>query len=125
MVNPKRVHRLYRLEGLQMRLKPPRRRVMAKLREDRTAATAPNQVWAMDWIYDQLFDGRRIWVLTMVDTYSRICPALRVCRVASAAEVVAALEQAVRRHGAPGYLRVDQGCQFTSGSWTSGRTARA
>jgi putative transposase len=113
-VNPKRVHRLYRLDGLQMRLKPPRRRVMAKLREDRTPAVAPNQVWAMDWIYDQLFDGRRIWVLTMVDTYSRVCPALRVCRVASAAEVVAALEEAVRRHGAPGCIRVDQGCQFTS-----------
>jgi putative transposase len=78
MVNPKRVHRLYRLEGLQMRLKPPRRRVMAKLREDRTPATAANQIWAIDWIYDQLFDGRRIWVLTMVDTYSRICLALRV-----------------------------------------------
>ena len=114
MVNPKRVHRLCRLEGLRMRHKPPRRRVMAKLREDRAPATAPNQVWAMDWVYDQLFDGRRIWVPTMVDTYSRVCPALRVCRVANAAEVVAALDQAVERHGVPGRIRVDQGCQFTS-----------
>jgi putative transposase len=56
-VNVKRVHRLYRLQGLQMRLKPPRRRVMAKLRDDRSNATAPNQVWAMDWMYDELFDG--------------------------------------------------------------------
>jgi transposase len=47
-VNVKRLHRLYRLEGLQMRLKPPRRRVMAKLRNDRSNATGPNQVWAMD-----------------------------------------------------------------------------
>jgi putative transposase len=114
MINAKRVRRLYCLEGLQMRLKPPRRRVMAKLRDDRSAATAPNQVWAMDWIYDQLFDGRRIWVLTMVDTFSRICPALRVCRVADAAEVVSALDEAVRRYGTPGRIRVDQGCQFTS-----------
>jgi len=114
MVNPKRVHRLYRLEGLQMRLRPPRRRVMAKLREDRAPATAPNQVWAMDWAHDQLFDGRRIWVLTVVDTFSRACPALRVCRVANAAEVVAALDRAVERHGVPGRIRVDQGCQFTS-----------
>jgi putative transposase len=43
-VNVKRVHRLYRLEGLQMRLKPPRRRVMAKLRDDRSNATGPNLV---------------------------------------------------------------------------------
>lgn len=43
-VNIKRVRRLYNLEGLQMRLKPPRRRVMAKLRSDRSDATGPNQV---------------------------------------------------------------------------------
>ena len=114
MVNAKRVHRLYRLEGLQMRTKPPRRRVTAKLREDRTPAAAPNQVWAMDWMHDQLFDGRRIRALTMVDAYSRICPALRVCRVANAAEVTAALDEAVRRYGVPGCIRVDQGCRFTS-----------
>jgi putative transposase len=52
-VNVKRVRRLYRLEGLQMRLKPPRRRVMAKLRDDRSNATGANQVWAMDWMYDE------------------------------------------------------------------------
>jgi putative transposase len=49
-INVKRVHRLYRLEGLQMRHKPPRRRVMAKLRDDRSNASGPNQVWAMDWM---------------------------------------------------------------------------
>ena len=51
-MNVKRVRRLYRLEGLQMRLKPPRRRVLAKLRDDRSNATEPNQVWAMDWMHD-------------------------------------------------------------------------
>ena len=66
-VNVKRVRRLYRLEGLQMRFKPPRRRVMAKLRDDRSDATGPNQVWAMDWMHDELFDGRRLRVLTVVD----------------------------------------------------------
>ena len=59
-VNVKRVHRLYRLEGPQMRLKPPRRRVMAKLPDDRSHATGPNQVWAMDRMHDELFDGRRL-----------------------------------------------------------------
>ena len=92
-VNVKRVHRLYRLEGLQMRLKPPRRRVMAKLRDDRSNATGLNQVWAMDWMYDELFDGRRLWVLTVVDTWSRVCPVLRVCRSATAMEVIDALEK--------------------------------
>jgi putative transposase len=113
-INAKRVYRLYKLEGLTMRHKPPRRRVAAKIREDRCPATAPNQIWAMDWMYDQLFDGRRIWVLTMLDTWSRICPVLRVCRIATAWEVTAALDEAVRRFGKPKIIRVDQGCQFTS-----------
>ena len=86
-MNVRRFHRLYRLEGLQMRLKPPRRRVMAKLRDDRSNASGPNQVWAMDWMHDELFDGRRIWVLTVVDTWSRVCPVLPVCRSATAMEV--------------------------------------
>jgi putative transposase len=113
-VNAKRVHRLYRQEGLQMRLKPPRRRVMAKLRSDRSTANGPNQIWAMDWMHDELFDGRRIWVLTIVDTWSRLCPVMRVCRSAMAMEVIGALEEARSRFGLPHTIRVDQGAQFTS-----------
>ena len=112
-VNVKRVRRLYKLEGLQMRLKPPRRLVMAKLRSDRSNATGPNQVWAMDWMHDELFDGRRLWVLTVVDTWSRVCPVMRVCRSATAMEVIDALEQARGQYGLPTTIRVDQGSQFT------------
>lgn len=113
-VNVKRVHRLYCLEGLQMRHKPPRRRVTAKLRDDRSTATGPNQVWAMDWMHDELFDGRRIWVLTVVDTWSRVCPVMRVTRSATAMTVIDALEEARHGFGLPHTIRVDQGCQFTS-----------
>jgi putative transposase len=114
LVNVKRVRRLYCLEGLQMRHKPPRRRVTAKLRDDRSDATGCNQVWAMDWMYDELFDGKRIWILTVVDTWSRVCPVMRVCRSATAFVVIDALEEARRRFGLPRTIRVDQGCQFTS-----------
>jgi putative transposase len=113
-VNVKRVRRLYNLEGLQMRHKPPRRRVTAKLRDDRSNATGPNQVWAMDWMYDELFDGKRIWVLTVVDTFSRVCPVMHVTRSATAMVVIGALEEAHRNFGLPHTIRVDQGCQFTS-----------
>ena len=113
-INVKRVRRLYNLEGLQMRLKPPRRRVMAKLRSDRSDATGPNQVWAMDWMFDETFDGKRLWVLTVIDTWSRVSPVMRICRSATAMEVIDALEEACGRHGYPKAIRVDQGCQFTS-----------
>ena len=67
MVNHRRVRRLYAEEGLQLRNKSPKQWVKAKLREDRRAATSPNEVWAMDFVHDQLFGGRKIRVLTIID----------------------------------------------------------
>jgi hypothetical protein len=52
--HPRRQRAIAALEGLQMRLKPPRRRVMAKLRDDPSNATGPNQVWAIDWMHDSM-----------------------------------------------------------------------
>jgi len=60
-------NRLYCLEGLQMRPKPPRLRVSAKLREDRTDAVRLNQCWSMDFMADKLFDGRSLRLLMIVD----------------------------------------------------------
>jgi putative transposase len=59
-VNAKKVYRLYKEEGLQLRNKTPKRKVSAKRREAPVTATQPNEVWAMDFVSDQLFDGRRI-----------------------------------------------------------------
>src|SRR5499433_3723951 len=59
-VNPKRVYRMYREMGLQLRNKTPKRRVQAKLREDRQSATRPNETWAMDFVHDQLATGRKL-----------------------------------------------------------------
>jgi len=64
----------------------------------------------MDWMYDELFDGERIWILTVVDTWSRVCPVIRVYRSATAMVVIEALEEARGNFGLPHMLRVDQGC---------------
>jgi len=61
-VNHKRVYRLYCDQRLQMRHKSPKRRVKAKLRNDRFDAVRPHQCWSMDFMSDQLFNGRRIRV---------------------------------------------------------------
>ena len=58
-VNAKRVWRLYGEMGLQLRNKSPKRRVKAKLRGDRAEAGTPNEAWAMDFVHDQLFNGRK------------------------------------------------------------------
>ena len=59
-----------------MRNKVPKRRVKAKLRDDRRAAQLANETWAMDFVHDQLATGRNIRVLTIVDTFTRFAPAI-------------------------------------------------
>lgn len=71
----KKARRIYRELGLQLRNKHPKRRMKAKLREDRQEAAGPNEVWAMDFVHDQLATGKKLRVLTIVDTHSRYCPA--------------------------------------------------
>ena len=74
-VNHKRVYRLYRL---RMRPKRPRRHVSGRRRETRAAAARPDERWAMDFMSDELFDGRRIRTMTIVDHFSRESPAILV-----------------------------------------------
>jgi putative transposase len=113
-INHKRVHRLYREEGLSMRHKAPRRRVSARLREDRCAATAPNECWSMDFMHDELFDGRRLRLLTIVDNFSRVSPGIGVKPRYQATEVVETLTAATRQYGIPKYIRVDNGPEFVA-----------
>ena len=63
-INHKKTYRIYREMGLQLRNKTPKRRVKAKLRDDRKIATRSNETWAMDFVHDQLATGRKIRVLT-------------------------------------------------------------
>jgi putative transposase len=77
-VNAKRVYRLYREEGLQLRNKTPKRKVKAKLREGRADPVRRNDVWAMDFVHDQLYDGRKIRILNIIDAYTRFVPAIDV-----------------------------------------------
>ena len=113
-VNARWVCRLYREMGLQLRNKSPKRRVKAKLREDRSPARAANQVWAMDFVHDQLFDGRKIRVLTIVDTFTRLSPAIDVRQSFRGSDVVDTLERVTREIGCPKTIRLDNGPEFIS-----------
>ncbi|MGQ4810801.1 IS3 family transposase [Agrobacterium vitis] len=114
VVNPKRIYRLYKEMDLQLRNKVPKRRVKAKLRSDRTAATRSNDVWAMDFVHDQLATGRKIRVLTVVDTFSRFSPAVDARFNYKGKDVVQTLERICRQVGYPATIRVDNGSEFIS-----------
>lgn len=84
LVNHKRVYRLYREDGLSLRLRRPRRNVSAANRERQPAASAPNEMWSMDFVSDALFDGRRLRALTVVDAFTREALAMTSTRASRA-----------------------------------------
>jgi transposase InsO family protein len=100
--------------GLQLRNKAPKRRVKAKLREDRQSATRPNETWAIDFVHDQVVTGRKLRVLTIIDTFSRFSPAIEPRFNFRGPDVAEILEEVGRRVGFPKAIRVDQGTEFVS-----------
>jgi putative transposase len=100
--------------GLQLCNKTPRRRLKAKLQEDRRNATRPNETWAMDFVHDQLATGRKLRILTIVDTFSRFSPALVPRLTLRGADAVVVLERVGPEVGLPSAIRVDQGTEFVS-----------
>lgn len=114
LVNHKRVYRLYREEGLGLRRKPPRHRVASVKRELRSLAEARNECWSMDFVSDQLFDGRRLRVLTIVDNHTRESLALHVGQRIRGIDVAAVLERITKQHGLPKRIQVDNGPEFIS-----------
>lgn len=113
-INHKRVYRLYREEGLGLRKKTPRRRVAALKREIRPTATAPNECWSMDFVSDQLFDERRLRVLTLVDNHTRESLALHCGQRIGGMDVVGVLEGVTKEKGYPKRIKVDNGPEFIS-----------
>lgn len=113
-INHKRVHRLYRLEGLQVRMRVRRRKRLSLHRGPAPAPRRNNERWSMDFVHDQLLDGRPVRALTVIDQWSRECvmvePGFRMT-----GEIVAALLEAVsQKRTLPRSIRVDHGTEFTS-----------
>jgi putative transposase len=114
IINMKKTRRIYKELGLQLRNKHPKRRVKAKLREDREQAVGPNDVWAMDFVHDQLATGKKLRILTIVDTHSRYSPATDPRFTYKGEDVVTTLEEVCRKVGYPSTIRVDNGSEFIS-----------
>jgi putative transposase len=114
LINQKKTRRIYRELGLQLRNKTMKRRVKAKLRDDRRPATRSNETWAMDFVHDQLATDHKLRVLTIFDTFSRFSPALEPRFTFRGADIVEVLERVGRQVGFPATIRVDQGTEFVS-----------
>ncbi len=108
--NHKRIYRVYREEKLQVRSR--RRKRVARWRGERLEAPkGPNQVWAMDFMSDQLADGRRLRVLPIIDVHTRECLAIEVDTSLTGERVARTLDR-LQSRGWPNQIVVDNGPEF-------------
>ena len=108
-----RAYRLWRRGGLQVPRKRPRRRLAAS-RPRPTPPETRNHVWAIDFVFDACADGRQIKCLAVLDEWTRECLAIDVAGSIRSGRVVDVLSRLVSVHGAPRYLRSDNGPEFVS-----------
>lgn len=108
-----RAHRLWRLAGLQLPRRRPRRRV-ASSRPRPLPAFGPNHVWAYDFVFDACASGQQIKCLTVIDEFTRECLAIDVAGSIRSARVIEVLTRLISVHGAPRLLRSDNGPEFVS-----------
>jgi putative transposase len=115
IINHKRFYRLYKGEGLNLRSQRPRRNRAGAHRLDRVIPGQPHMQWSMDFVVDQLYDGRRFRALTLVDNYSRKCLCIHAEQSIKGEDVVGVMEQVVQRYGHhPSRIQVDNGSEFIS-----------
>ncbi len=115
-VGRNRVHRLYRLEGLQVRMRVRRRKRISLHRGPVPVATTRNEYWSMDFVHDQLANGRKFRVLAVIDKWSRESVLLEADFSLTGQSVVEALQQLSSSRPLPKAITVDHGTEFTSKS---------
>ena len=124
--NHKRVYRLYREEGLAMRIRL-RRRIRWRGVAANPAATRRNQRWSMDFVSDCVSSGKVIRMLTIVDDCTRECPAIEVDTSLGGMRVRRVLDRIASERGLPEAIVVDNGPEFrgrTLAAWSEKRRVR-
>jgi putative transposase len=110
--NHKKIFRLYTAEDLKVRRK--RKKIRSRVRTAPLAVPSkPNERWSMDFMQDCLANGRRFRVLTIVDDFTRECPAIEVDTSLPGARVVRVLEKLAFTRGLPQVIVSDNGSEFT------------
>ena len=113
VVGRERCTRLWAAAQLQVPQKRRRRRVAAS-RPRPHAPEARNSVWCYDFVFDACANGQQLKGLTIVDEYTRECLAIDVAGSIRSTRVIEVLSKLISIHGAPRYVRSDNGPEFVS-----------
>lgn len=111
LINHKRTERIYREEGLSLRIKR-RRKMASMLRSEVPKPERPNHIWSMDFMSDSLANGRRFKVLPVVDEYSRKCHRIEVDTSINGVRVCRVLSEISQKEGLPEIIIIDNGPEF-------------
>lgn len=112
VVNRKRTYRIYSNLGMQVRTK--KRKKLVRPRIPLEVPSGANQRWSLDFVHDQLADGRRLKVLNIVDDYSRVCVGQLIDMSISGERMARYLSQIGEERGLPKRIVMDNGPEMTS-----------
>ncbi len=118
VVNHKRTERLYKEEKLALRIRR-RKKLASQSRIELPPSQRPNQLWAMDFMHDALYNGRKIRLLTIIDTYTKESLRIEVDTSIGGQRVAAVLTQLSAFRGLPESIVVDNGPEFISNAMDS------
>ena len=116
--NHKRVYRIYCELALNLRIKP-RRRLKRNKPEPLKEPIRKDQVWSVDFMHDQLSDGRKYRLLNVIDDYRREGLAIEAGFSLPSIRVIRVLNQLLEWRGKPVAIRCDNGPEFTSHEFTN------
>jgi putative transposase len=111
-INKKRVHRIWKDEGLSLPRRRPRRRLTGNGGAAVKTPQRPNEVWTYDFVEDRTQRGGRLRLLCVLDEYTRECLQIRVEKSLGSREVIETLEWLFLTRGAPEHVRSDNGPEF-------------
>lgn len=115
--NHKHVYRVYRELELNLRIKP-RKRLVRQAPEPLIVPASMNAVWSVDFMHDQLKDGRSIQLLNVIDDFNREALGIEIDFSLPSARVIRALEQIIGWRGKPLVIRCDKGPEYLSDTIT-------
>ncbi len=113
-VNRKRVHRIWKDEGLSLPRRRPKRKRHGRTVEIVNRATHKNHVWCYDFVEDRTENGNKLRMLNVVDEYTRECHQILVGRSVRAEKVVDTLNWLFLLKGVPEHIRSDNGPEFVA-----------
>ena len=113
-INRKRVYRLYKDAGLNLRSKSRRKRISEARAPLPGSPAAVNECWTMDFVSDQLYNGKRFRALTLLDIYSRECLDIYADKAIKGETVTELLDRQKIGRGLPKRIKVDNGPEFIS-----------